>query len=57
MDRCDYCIKRFSWDCDEAVGHRCDPDVVCKSFQLDFATLGNKKQLKIQKLLMKMEEK
>ena len=47
--RCDYCIYRYSWDCEDGYVSN---EHICKEFKLDFDTLSNKQKKEIQKRLM-----
>jgi len=50
--RCDHCIYRNSWDCDD---FKVSDDRLCDSFKLDYDTLTNDQQREIQKRLMCQE--
>lgn len=50
MDRCDYCVYRNSWDCED---WRISNDCLCENFKLDFDTLDSYQKKAVQKRLMK----
>lgn len=47
--RCDYCIYRNSWECED---WQVSDDYICREFKLDYDTLNRKQQVAIQKRLM-----
>ena len=51
MSRCDYCVYRFSWDCDDGY-NRVSNSCMCDDFKLDFDCLNDKQKWAIQKILI-----
>lgn len=49
---CDHCKSRFSWDCDDGMAY---PRGGCGSFSLDWATLTEKQQEAIRRILSQNE--
>lgn len=41
MTKCDFCINRHSWDCDDGLPY---PDNGCESFTLDKETLTDEEK-------------
>jgi len=52
--RCDYCIYRNSWECED---WRVSDEYICKEFKLDFDALSESQKKAIQKALMGKEER
>ena len=47
--RCEHCIWRYSWDCEDCW---ISDNSMCENFKLDFDTLTNAQKKEIQKRLM-----
>lgn len=51
MSRCDHCVYRNSWDCDDGW-NRVSDDTLCESFKLDYDTLSDRQKEEIQRRLI-----